>query len=83
MRVLREPRHVRAAVDLALLHLDDDAHLGLVARRVAHGHGAVERGGHEGVLYAPSHAKVVGIPELLGQGLARDAAIDLHSWKGL
>ena len=82
MRVLREPRHVGAAVDLALLRLNDDAHRGLVARRVAHGYIAVECSRHEGVLYAASHAKVVGMPELVGQGHARDATIDLYPWKG-
>ena len=82
MWILREPRHVGTAVDLALLRLDDDAHRGLVARRVAHGHVALECGGHEGALYAPSHAEFVGTPERVGQGHACDAAIDLHPWKG-
>eukprot|EP00966_Prymnesium_polylepis_P222721 5152444-Prymnesium_polylepis.1 len=48
VRVLAEPRDVGAAVDHALLHLDDDAHLRAVTRRVAHRDLALKRRRHEG-----------------------------------
>eukprot|EP00966_Prymnesium_polylepis_P123916 2865597-Prymnesium_polylepis.1 len=72
-----DPRDVGAAVDHALLHLDDDAHARPIASCVAHRDFTGQRRAHEGRLDAAPHAKLVRIPKLLWQRHARDPTVDL------
>ena len=65
VRVLREPADIGAAVDHALLDLEDDALA--AARRVLHRDTAVLRRAHESALNAAAHAIFVGLPEGIRQ----------------
>ena len=73
--VLRDPPKLRAAVDHAHLHLEDDARL---PRRacVVHGHLALKGGRHEGGLDPAADTLLVGLPKGVGEQAARDAAVD-------
>mmetsp|Transcript_391 Transcript_391/g.1175 ORF Transcript_391/g.1175 Transcript_391/m.1175 type:complete len:355 (-) Transcript_391:142-1206(-) len=75
MRVLRQPRDVRAAVHHPHLHLEDDAVA--AAARVAHGNLAAGGGGHESRLHTTRHAKGVLLVKVARQRHPRQAAVHL------
>ena len=74
VRILREPGDVSAAVDHTLADRQHDANAR--AGGVSHRHLTVEGGGHERWLDATPHAETIWHPELRGERLAADTAVD-------
>ena len=69
VRVLRQPRDLCAAVDHALLHLEDDAHA--AGRRIARRHVSLGGCAHKPVLDAAHDAKLIGRGRMSGEARRR------------